>query len=466
MAEKTISQIPRPLREQYEKGKTAFDRKNFDYAIAIFNEVLKQEPAFYDCREALRATQFKKSGGGGGFFKKMLSGAGSQPMLAKGQLDLMKNPAAALATAEQILNGDPNNAAAHKLLGEAAMLCELPKTAILSLEIATKNAPKDEDIRKNLARAYSAAGQGDAAENIFTELMRLHPADLRLVQELKDISAKKTLTEGGYEALSDGSGSYRDILKNKDQSVAMEQENRQVKTGDLSQKMIAEYEERLVKEPKNLKLLRNVAELHEQQKDFDKALETYHRMEAQEGGTDASLQKVIAETTIKKLNHAIEQLDPQAPGGAEKIKQLEAERDAFLLADCEQRVEKYPNDLVIRFDLGKLYFQTGKISEAIKEFQKAQNNPNKRIQALSYLGQCFAQLGMNDMAARSLQNAIKEKIAFDDEKKEMIYALAVVLEKMGKKEESMDQYKQIYEVDAGYKDVAKKVEDYYSGGNA
>ena len=465
MAEKTINQIPRHLREQYEKGKQAFDRKNFDYAIAIFCQVLEQEPAFYDCREALRASQFKKSGGSNTFFKKMISGAGSSPLLAKGQLAQMKNPVDALKVAEQVLNSDPNSTAGHKLLGEAAMLADLPKTAILSLEIVAKNSPKDEESKKNLARAYSAAGQGDKAETVFAELMRLHPNDLRLVQELKDISAKKTLAEGGYEALAGGSGSYRDILKNKDQAVSMEQEGRQVKTGDVAARMIAENEERLVKEPNNLKLLRTVAELYEQQKDFDKALETYQRIIVQEGNTDASLQKVIAETTIKKLNHAIAGLDPQAPDYAEKSKQLQGERDAFLLADVEKRAEKYPNDLVIRFDLAKLYFQTGKIREAIKEFQKAQNNPNKRIQSLSYLGQCFAQLGMNDMAARSLQNAIKEKLAFDDEKKEMIYTLGVVLDKMGKKEESMDQFKQIYEVDSGYKDVAQRVEDFYSGGN-
>ena len=126
----------------------------------------------------MRASQFKKAGGGGGFFKKIWSGAGSQPLLARGQLALMKEPVDALKIAEQILNGDPNSAAAHKLLGEAAMRRELPKTAILSLEIATKNSPKDEEIRKNLARAYSAAGEGDKAEAIFAELMRLHPGDL------------------------------------------------------------------------------------------------------------------------------------------------------------------------------------------------------------------------------------------------------------------------------------------------
>jgi tetratricopeptide (TPR) repeat protein len=80
-----------------------------------------------------------------------------------------------------------------------------------------------------------------------------------------------------------------------------------------------------------------------------------------------------------------------------------------------------------------------------------------------YLGQCFARRGMNDLAARTLQNALKEKTTFDDEKKELVYQLGCVLEKMGKKEEAIEQFKQIYEMDIGYKDVAAKVDAYYSG---
>ena len=70
---------------------------------------------------------------------------------------------------------------------------------------------------------------------------------------------------------------------------------------------------------------------------------------------------------------------------------------------------------------------------------------------------------MNDLAARTLQNAIKEKSGFDEEKKELIYALGIVLEKMGKMDEAIEQFKQIYEIDYGYKDVAAKVEASYPG---
>lgn len=463
MPEKSKDQVSRALREQYEKGVTNFQRQNFDYAIAILNQVLTQEPGFYECRQALRATQFKKAGAGSGFFKKVFSGASSSPLVAKGQLALRNNPLEAINIAEQILNSDPNSSSGHKLIADAALAADFPKTAILSLEILVKAAPKDRALNEELAEAYARAGQNAKAQAIYTDLIRLYPNDPNLFQSLKNISAQQTMSEGGYQNLADGGGSYRDILRNKDEAVSLEQESRQVKTGDVADKLIRDYETRIEADPKNLKLLRSVAELYTQKKEYDKALDYYQKIRDMEGSADPSLEKTILETTLKKLDHALTQLDPQAPDYVEQTARLKAERASFFLEECKRRAEKYPNDLQIRFELGQLYFQTGKIGEAIQELQKAQNNPQRKLQAMGLLGQCFSQRGMNDMAARKLQDALKEKVVFDEEKKELIYALGSVLEKMGKADEAIEQFKQIYEVDIGYKDVAAKVDAYYLG---
>ncbi|MEY2410104.1 MAG: hypothetical protein QOF48_2774, partial [Verrucomicrobiota bacterium] len=105
----------------------------------------------------------------------------------------------------------------------------------------------------------------------------------------------------------------------------------------------------------------------------------------------------------------------------------------------------------------------GRYNEAMAEFQKAQANPQRRLLAMFRFAQCLTAKGMFDMAARKFQEVLKEKVGFDDEKKEMIYALGVVLDKMGKKEEAIEQFKLIYEVDLSYKDVGKRVDDFYSG---
>ncbi len=463
MPEKSLNQVPRALREQYDKGLKNFQQSNLDYAMAILTQVLVQEPGFYDCRQALRATQFKKAGASTGFFKKVFSGASSSPLIAKGQLALRNNPIEALNIAEQILNSDPNSGSGHKLIADAALAADFPKTAILSLEILVRASPKDRQLNEELAEAYTRSGQNAKAETVYSELLRAHPGDQNLSQALKNLSANQTMTDGGYESLADGGGSYRDILKNKDEATALEQEGRQVKSEDVADRLIRDYEVRIEADPKNMKLLRSVAELYVQKKDFDRALLFYRKIADSEGASDSALEKTISEITLKKLDQALSQLDPEAADYDAQTARLKAERDSFFLDECKGRAEKYPNDLQIRFELGQLYFKTGKIGEAIQELQKARANPHRKVQAMSLLGQCFAHRGMNDMAARTLQEALKEKLTFDEEKKDLIYALGCVLEKMSKADEAIEQFKQIYEVDIGYKDVSAKVDAYYAG---
>ena len=462
MPEKNVSELPRELRDLYQKGTQALTRQNFEYAIAILNQVLSKDPSCFECRQALRAAQFKNAGNSGGFFKKMLGGASSSPAIAKAQMSLKKDPIETIKTLEEALNSDPSNSAAHKLLAEAALAADFPKTACFSYEIILKNSPKDYNVAMEYAQALSRAGQAAKAESVLVDLQRAYPHKPQIGQALKDLSARKTLSEG-YEQLADGQGSYRDILRNKEEAISLEQQNREVKTDDVAERLIRQYTARLAQEPRNVKLMREIAELYAQKKEFDKALEYCQKIKSTEGGNDPSFERFAADIALKKFDHGLTQLDPNAPDYADCVARIEAEREAFQLEECKSRAERYPTDLQIRFELGELYFKAGKINEALAEFQKAQANPNRRIQAMAYLGQCFARKGMNDMAARRLQDAIKEKAGFDDEKKELLYQLGSVLEKMGKTDDAIEQFKQIYEADIGYKDVSAKVDAYYAG---
>src|SRR5262249_4109728 len=150
----------------------------------------------------------------------------SSPLIAKGEIALRKDPADALQVAEQILNGDPNNSAAHRLVVKAAMALEMPRTAVMSLEILFKNSPNDKEIAMQLANGLAEIGEVKRGEKILADLYRSFPTDNELAQALKNMSAKQTMDEGGYDSLADGSGSYRDILKDKDQAVSLEQQAR------------------------------------------------------------------------------------------------------------------------------------------------------------------------------------------------------------------------------------------------
>lgn len=462
MAEKSVNEISRDIRAIFQKGNDALIRENYDYAVDLLTQVMEREPSFYEGRKALRIAQAKKAGGGGGFFKKAWSSASSSPLFAKGQLALRKNPVEALSIGEQILNSDPASSSGHRLVAEAAVALEMPRTAVMSFDMLFRNSPKDKNIAIQYSNMLAEIGEAKRAEKILMDLANSMPNDAELHQALKDLSARKTLSEGGYDALADGKGSYRDILKNEKEAVSLEQANRVQKTEDQAQNLIHEYEARLKTEPNNVRLLRNIAELYTQKKQFDLALKYYEQIKASEAGaSDASIDSAIALTKTRRFENQIEKLDATAPDYTEKVAQINAEKQAFRIAECQKRVERNPTDFVIRYEMGVLYFEAGRIGEAIQEFQKSKTNPNKKLASMNYLAQCFAKRKMYDLAAKTFQEAIKEKLIFDEEKKDLVYNLGTVLEAMDKKDEAIEQFKLIYEVDIGYKDVAAKVDKYY-----
>ena len=466
MPDKLINEIPPDMRRLYTKAGEAAMRENPDYAITLYCQILEKEPAFFDCRRALRVEQAKKAAATTtGFFKKMMSGAGAGPQIAKAKMAMGRSPGEAMGIAEQVLNTDPNNSFAHRVVVDGALALELPKTALLSLEVMVRHSPKDKGLVIEFADLAAQIGgeSAESAERALDDLIRSVGFDPDLAQAQKNLSARKTMDEGGYAKLEGGEGSFRDILKDKEEAKSLEQAAKVQKSEDTAARLIGEYEGRLANEPDNFKMMRSLAELYTEKKEFDRALELYARIKgSSHASADAGLDRAIADTTVKKMDHQLSQLNPFAPDHADQIAQLKASKAEFKLAECKQRMEKYPTDLAIRFELGQLYFETGKVSEAIGELQKAQQNPNKRIAAMSLLAQCFAKRGMNDSAVRTLQNAIKEKPGFDDEKKDLIYNLGCVLEAMNKKAEAVEQFLQIYETDINYRDVAAKIDAHYA----
>jgi len=63
------------------------------------------------------------------------------------------------------------------------------------------------------------------------------------------------------------------------------------------------------------------------------------------------------------------------------------------------------------------------------------------------------------MAAEQLQTALSEMPIMNENKKDVLYELGQVHEAIGNDAEALTFYKQIYQVEIGYKDVAERVEN-------
>jgi tetratricopeptide (TPR) repeat protein len=165
---------------------------------------------------------------------------------------------------------------------------------------------------------------------------------------------------------------------------------------------------------------------------------------------------------MKEFDFRAQQL--RESGDEEAAAAVEHERLQFEFDDLQDRVERYPNDLVLRYDWGRMLYDNDYVNESIQQFQLAQRNPKNRVLALYYLGLCFKAKKQYDLALDQLSTASSELLIMDGNKKNVLYELGQVSELMGDSPKAAEFYKEIYQSDISFRDVSQKIEELYSAG--
>ena len=132
------------------------------------------------------------------------------------------------------------------------------------------------------------------------------------------------------------------------------------------------------------------------------------------------------------------------------------------VTEAQKRVDQNPTDPQLRFELGTALYHSGDYSAAIPHLQQATRNPYIRTKVLLLLGRTFRSKGMFDLSIKQLSDALADLHTMDSVKKEVLYEKGLIHDEMGDRVAALDAFKQIYEVDYGYRDVAQRVESSYS----
>ena len=446
------------------KALSACELRNFDYAMSLLSEVVRQQPKFLDGRRALRKAAALKKGAK----KKGLSFSTGGLGTTKVKGLMKKDPLAAIEKLEEILEKDPHNGSANDALYDASLMANLPETAAFALETIKEGNPDNTRNLHKLAEHYLKHDDPDNAMKTYGAIVRLDPTDMDAVKGEKDASAQASMRKQGW---GDEGGAKK---KDDEEAKELEAQARTVMTeaqiDEQLARLASEYDER----NQDLNYAKEMAGLYEKKEDLPNAIQWYQWAFGL-SDSDPSLERRIAllqersgEMELKQLQDEIE-ADPSAPDVEEKralLEEKQRERSLGLIDDARRRVEKNPTDKSYRFELGQHLFNAGEYTEAIPELQQARLNPHIRIRAMLMLGQCFERKNMLDMAAGQLKEASAELQSMDDTKKDVLYQLGLVYERMGDQDESLNCMKQIYEADYGYRDVAKRVEESYGGDSA
>lgn len=451
------------LDPRLQKQVAAADQQlkvNPQYAVEVLAGILERNPGCIDVRRSLRKAQKALLGTKKGLFDG-LSGALSSGKIAKA---VEADPVAALVAAEADLAKKPIDANANKTIALAGIKLAFPELAAFGYEELSINNPGEVQHFVDLANVWIDAGENDHALAAADRGLKLFPGNGDLQEAVRKASVNKTMKKGNWE----DKGDFQSKLKDKDEALRIDQATRTVTDAATARTQAAELALRIQAEPESFDLYREIVRMFIAADDLDSAIAWLQRGRLTiQGKADTSLERQETDLVVRRFERVSRQLQailaaqPDDPASREALARNEAELVAFRLRTSIALVERYPNDFAYRYELGKLLLDTGRLEEAVQQLQYAQRNPKFRQPALLAIGQAFSRGGKFDLAIEQLALAKSEVLSMNDLKKEIIYALGDTFEQMGKPKEAVDEYKIIYMADSGYRDVAKKINDFY-----
>ncbi len=467
MAVKTESDLSEAQRAHWLKAVAAVEMRNFGYAISLLQAVLKQEPQFLTGRQLIRRAAVTKAKAAK---KRFFQISTASVTVMKAQREIKKDPRRALEMIEKVLEEEPYHRQANLALKEAAIAAGWPEIGIFALQTLLEENGRDTKILRQLARVYHDTGENEKEVGIYNRISEIDPTDAEALRLGKDASARASMTTGGWTQAE----SYRDLIKNKEAAVSLEQQGRIQLTGESLDQQIAESYTRHQAEPDSVDCARQLGALYEEKEDFENAVAWFHYAAELTQNTDAGLVRKVSDLSMKHSEREIADHEdfigyhqPDHPDYVQRVEALRAakkQRAEILINAARKRADRNPTDLQLRFELGEHLLNAGRFREALPELQRARQNPNARLRAMNLLGHSYRELGMFDLAAKQLEEAAREILSMDAMKKEIVYNLGLVYEQMADEPRSIDCMKQIYEADYGYRDVASRVESSYLRG--
>src|ERR1043166_3893757 len=298
MAAKTEKELSENQRALWLKAMAAMELRNFDYAISLLQSILKQEPQFLTARQLLRRAEVTKQKAG----KKSFFNISTAPIaVMKAQREIKKAPQRAVEMVEKVLEEEPYNRQANLVLKEAAVAASWPEIGVFALRTLLEENPRDIKVLHELGRLYHELGESDREVEIYNQITEINPLDAEALRLGKDASAHASMKSGGWTEAE----SYRDLIKDKEMAISLEQQSRMRLTGESLELQIAETSARHKAEPATVDLARRLGALNEQKEDLQAAIGWYQYAADLTKGADTGLARKVSDLKVQRLEHEI-----------------------------------------------------------------------------------------------------------------------------------------------------------------
>lgn len=435
-----------------QKADEALRRRNWDFAIEVYQQLLELDPDLAEARGGLRqALKRRAEASKGGKLFRAIAGAG--PLAMAKTLAKAGKHGAATKSLESYLASNPLDEEGNLLLGICCESAGWAKSARAVYEFVAEIAPKNpEGLKRAGALSYR---QGDHAKALeyYERALQADPRDQEALKARKDLAAERALSAGRFDQVQHS----REQIKNKEQAADLERTKRfQMSAEDLTAQR-DRLETAYAESPKDPELMLQLADVHERLKDYEAALDMAERaLQYRKDSFDLACR--VGDLRSKALKKRIAKADKEGDSAA--AERLESELADLEVDDYRRRVEIHPTDAQLRFQLGKRLMKRGEYDAALAELQKANADPRVQRDSRLAMAQCFQHKGFADLAKKEYLRALEGLGDVDERAKEVLYNLALIAEGEGAAADARAYYARIYEVDIGYRDVSAKMEQF------
>lgn len=365
------------------------------------------------------------------------------------------DPVKAMAMCEGPLSACVDNPLILSALADAADNAEAPWVAATALDVNREFRPKNETNLRRLAIALQQSGRANESLKIFQTLIRNHPGDLAMQNDMREAMAMASIERGNWEA----EGSTQQKAADAEDAVLQQLLEGTIHDTEQAQLLINKFTADLQKND-SIDIRRKLAEAYMVAEKYEDALREFRTVAEKLGVPDPLLDKQIERAYIAGLNQAVTELrahPDQYENAEEQAKGLEDEMLDYRRRHAIKRAKDFPNDVQVQFDLGEFYFEVGDVANSKAIFTKLADFPQKRRASLVYLGRCAVAEKDFPRAVECLEQALKEMYRMDRYKREALYYLGIACEGTGDTARALKCYQEIDASVSGYNDVPARI---------
>ena len=456
------------LQKVYEHGQRCLEKADNDYATQLFTQCVVEDPGNLVYAQSFLANLQKKyannkSGARFAGLKIKSPRSGLIRSAAKGEwVEALQSGCSALAL-------NPWDIPTLLALAHACHELGHDECQLFYLRWALDANPKEIETNRQAALALQRMGQFDQAIACWHRVEQAKPHDEEALQAISRLSVEKTIHEGGYDS---------EILRNANSpqsssKISVAQYSRgasrsETPADDDDQQAQATPEERfhraIEKDPGDMQAYFRLSDYFVQQHRFEEAEKLLGKALEASGGGDLTVRERMEDLLMRRSRHQQAhaerhyQEDPTDENKELAIR-VKAQANQVELETYLAKADRDPHNTRLKYELAVRLKKAGKTRDAIPLLQAARHDPQRKVQALLELGECFQKIEQYKLALGSYEQALEACEDGDSEIRRLaLYRAGVLATGMRELDRAERHLTELAGLDFAYRDVADRLD--------